>query len=234
MTERIDDGMLFDYLEGLLDEADKSDLEARLRVDSISRDRLEELSALLAELRTLSGEREPTRDLWPEIEARLTTAPAAGSEPAMARWSGRRRVSFPISQLIAAGLALIIVSGGTVWLGMRAMSGDVAPSVATMADTDGANADAPVLFAGDQGSADYDRAVAELEAILEAGRDQLSPETVEVLERSLGEIDRAILEAREALREDPASATLGRILSKHLRTKLDVLRRAAAAVQLNA
>ncbi len=76
--------------------------------------------------------------------------------------------------------------------------------------------------------ADYDRAVADLERVLAAGRGTLDTATVRVLERNLAIIDRAIADARRALAADPASAYLNAHLARTLRLKLDLLRRAAA------
>ena len=79
---------------------------------------------------------------------------------------------------------------------------------------------------------EYERAIASLESILEQGRDRLDPETVATIEGSLGIIDRAIAEARQALVDDPNNPALNRLLIKHEQSKLRVLRQASAAVQI--
>lgn len=77
---------------------------------------------------------------------------------------------------------------------------------------------------------EYDQAVADLEAVLEKGREVLDPETIRVLEENLQSIDRAIQDAGDALMNDPASTLLQRFLADNLRKKVDLLRRAAGAV----
>ncbi len=73
----------------------------------------------------------------------------------------------------------------------------------------------------------YDAAVAELERLLEAGRDRLDPTTVTVLERSLATIDQAISEARAALETDPTNDYLSEHLSETMNQKVRLLRQAA-------
>ena len=79
---------------------------------------------------------------------------------------------------------------------------------------------------------EYEQAIASLESILQQGRNRLDPQTIAIIEASLGMIDRAIAEARRALADDPNNAALNRILLKHEQSKLRVLRQASAAVQI--
>jgi tetratricopeptide (TPR) repeat protein len=79
---------------------------------------------------------------------------------------------------------------------------------------------------------EYEQAIASLESILQQGRNRLDPQTIAIIEASLGMIDRAIAEARRALADDPNNAALNHILLKHEQSKLRVLRQASAAVQI--
>lgn len=76
----------------------------------------------------------------------------------------------------------------------------------------------------------YDAAVADLQAVLEQGRDRLDPRTVQVLEESLGTIDAAIEDARRALAADPANARLNTYLAGTRQRKLELLREASDIV----
>jgi tetratricopeptide (TPR) repeat protein len=139
----------------------------------------------------------------------------------------RRRFSFTVPQLVAAGLALMVLSGGIVWI---ARLGDprtsLPPAVAQV------EVEAPVIDASPVrlrlGDADYDQAVADLEKALDAGRSRLDPETVRILEDNLRTIDQAIDQARKALRADPANAYLNNHFAASRNRKLALLRRASA------
>ncbi|MEW5930262.1 MAG: hypothetical protein AB1941_22615, partial [Gemmatimonadota bacterium] len=76
----------------------------------------------------------------------------------------------------------------------------------------------------------YDAAVADLQGVLEQGRDRLDPRTVQVLEESLGTIDAAIEDARRALAADPANERLNTYLAGTRQRKLDLLREATGIV----
>ena len=78
----------------------------------------------------------------------------------------------------------------------------------------------------------YAEVVDRLEQILEAGRGVLASETLVTIEESLLTLDAAIEEIEAALADDPSSDLLQRLLVNRQRTRLGVLQRAAAAVQL--
>lgn len=73
---------------------------------------------------------------------------------------------------------------------------------------------------------DYTQDVTTLERALEENRAELDPATVEIVQRSLESIDRAISDARSALAADPGNPYLHRQLDKTMQKKIDVLRRA--------
>jgi hypothetical protein len=76
----------------------------------------------------------------------------------------------------------------------------------------------------------YDEAIADLVQALQAGRGDLDPATVRVLEANLAAIDKAIAECREALNADPANVYLNGHLADARQRKLALLRRATALV----
>lgn len=211
---------LSEYLDDELDHAARRELEKHLRDCAACRGVLAELRQVVARGRALD-DRPPARDLWPHIAAGIGAAAPATRPPVRAavpqRW---RRLVFSVPQLAAAGVALAIVSGGTVWLLSRR---------STPAPHASGSIDRPVIVVPAAGLAEgaYQAAVRDLERALAEGRTRLDTATVRVLEQSLRTIDAAILEARRALAQDPASAYLNQHLAETMRRKVDLLRRAA-------
>ena len=74
----------------------------------------------------------------------------------------------------------------------------------------------------------YYREIIRLRQVLNDQRGQLDTSTVQVLDRNMRVIDRAIQECRAALAADPASRFLNEKLNEALETKIELLRTAAA------
>jgi hypothetical protein len=208
---------LSDYLDGEdLSAADRADIEAHLETCDSCRSALAELREVMAFGASLP-DTPPAADLWPGIAARLTppaVVPFARAE--------KRRFSFTLPQLVAAGLALMVLSGGLVWV---ARLGDPRTSLPTAVAEEIPDASySPATLV----DSNYDQAVADLEKTLDAGRSHLDPETVRVLENNLRTIDLAIEQARKALRADPANVYLNNHFVQSRNRKLALLRRASA------
>ena len=243
MTDRWTD-RLSEFVDGSLDAGEAMALEAHLAGCRECAETLAGLRAVAAHAASLAP-REPGRDLWPAIAARL--------EPRTARWSwfanawrgligGRAsragapsglagalrgftepRLTFSLPQLAAASLALVLVTGGVAWMALRSRpSTRVAPAPV-------ATAPAPSPDAATVGLAQYDAAIAELERVLAARRASLDTSTVRVVEQNLAVIDRAIADARRALAADPTDSYLHDHLASTMRRKMGLLRRATAA-----
>jgi hypothetical protein len=198
----------------------------------------------------------PSRDLWPEIEARIQ-APVISLE--QARTTAPRR-SRNVWWMGAAAAALVAVTAGiTHYLSSR--QGDSpAPIVAgsppaivrgpatalpdtqpeatpesdaTLAvgtetpNTQRATRAVGRLATSAAPASEYDRDVARLRAILQDRRSELDSSTVTVLERNLELIDRAIAESRAALERDPGSEFLADQLARVMTKKVAILRTAA-------
>ena len=206
---------LSEYLDNELDTAERAAVETHLAECGDCRADLDALAAVVARAGALA-DTGPEQNLWPAVAEQIT--PAQVLRPTFAR----RRFAFTMPQLVAAGLALMIASGGMVWLarlgGERtdfpAVLGEVAADVR------------PANFA----DAAFDGAVADLQQTLEAGRGRLDAQTIRVLETNLEAIDRAIAQCREALAGDPANVYLNSYLAETRRRKLELLRRATALV----
>ena len=215
---------------------------------------------LRRELAELPTEIEPARDLWSGIEARLgedqengASKPGSregqkGGSPAeqvtsitsARRWSGLRRRSVPAEWALAASVVMASVVGGTIWASTRSPASDTTLDASAAAQVqdggsvdavspDGAVPDGVSLVSTDLSQ--YETAAAELEEIIQTGRNVLEPQTLEVLESSLAAIDQAIAEAQQALNSDPGHTGLQRMLQQNHRRKLGLLRQAATAVQ---
>lgn len=245
MTRHIDPDFMEDYLEGLLPSDAESEIRQHLAECPRCREELASLGRLLESLGKLPTEAVPARDLWPQVAWRLESAsreaaPAtsSGTEPAPPMEApvpsrststpdrasrGRRWVSVPAWQLLAASIALMVISGGSVWAFLTLGPQGRAPTVTRLPA-------AGSLVGWEEAYRGYDEAVADLEDVLEQGREVLDPETVRVLEQNLQSIDEAIQEAEEALARDPSSGILRRFLAENLRRKVDLLRHAADAV----
>ncbi len=258
MNKHIDDTRLNDYVEGLVPEDVARQVEVHLAACEACSGRLEALTLLLSELAGLPADATPARDLWSDVRSEIEAGPGRGereSPDAVADGdvampdtvadegaaipighgrSGRtRRFSFSAAQLLAASIALTVVSGGTVWMAVtgRASSdtvvtADITQAAGALDGSGGILAVMPVV------TTEYRQAIASLESLLEQRRDQLDPETVAIIEASLATIDRAIGEARRALADDPNNHVLNRLLIKNQQAKLRVLRQASAAARI--
>lgn len=229
---------LSDYLDGHLDPEETKRVDAHLAECETCTTVLEELRAVVLRARSLD-DTAPPRDLWPGIRAAMQAGPQSRVIDLSARLAAggaRRRwtVRLSASQLVAAALALVLVSGGTAWLarpdvGTARTSGETAlePAVPSRTVEEGASP----TRTGDPGDGSHAGELAELEELLVQHRDSLSPKTVRILERNLAAIDRAITESLQALESDPGNEFLRGHLERARQRKLEYLREASVAFQ---
>lgn len=151
----------------------------------------------------------PQNDLWPGVSWRIRA---------------RRRFSFTLPQLVAASLALMVLSGGMVWLARLGGERTDLPAIGAAGPDLDPRVVAPARFAVSH----YDEAIVDLQETLAEQRDKLDPETVRVLEENLKSIDAAIEQCRVALANDPLNPYLSEHLVAAKKRKLGLLRRAAA------
>ncbi len=111
----------------------------------------------------------------------------------------------------------MLLSGGSVWLAVQQRSTNTAaePAVTTQPST--------ARVANWTGSTDV--AIAELQAALTLNEKRLDSTTVRIVRKNLAIIDRAIADARIALRNDPGNAYLNLHLADTMRRKVELLRR---------
>ena len=153
--------------------------------------------------------------------ARCLAGPTAGLPremvPATDLWSGIiprlkpqvRRLSLPIRWLAAA--AVLLIAGS---------------SALTVALVRRPRPDPVVGFASTE--ARYQQAALEVAGLYQQARDSLAPETRLVLERNLAVIERALGEARDALRTDPANRAIEAMVVAAYQRKIAFLERAVS------
>jgi anti-sigma factor RsiW len=205
---------LSDYLDEEMATPEREALEAHLAACVECSTTLLELRRVVGRARALDDQ-PPATDLWPTIARRI------GVETSRRRPVRRFTVSVP--QLLAASIAVIIASGGTVWLAMSRRAGPLGQQPA-------ATSTAAVARVSWTSDTRYDAAIAQLQSALEDGRKsgRLDSTTVRVVEHSLAIIDTAIAQARRALVLDPGSSYLNRHLAETMQRKIQLLRGAAA------
>ena len=219
------DSLLSAWFEGDLGLAERRavDLHLRecLRCAKIVRD-IEAIRDDAASLPPL----EPSRDLWAGIAARIE-APVIELPSRQARLAPRRRTW----QMAAAAVLLMAVSSGVTYLAVGTGDrgpGTVATTPSVVTPSPAPRSGSPVLVSEPLApDVAYDLEIGRLRQILEERRGDLDTATVSAVEKSLKAIDRAILDARQALATDASSQFLNEQLNKALEKKLGVLRRVA-------
>jgi hypothetical protein len=213
---------LSEYLDGELPADERARLDAHLQGCADCTATLIELKRVTVRARALT-DRQPQSDLWPAIAERIGATPPSGV-PAIRGRIGRRW-SFSMPELAAAGIALMVLSGGAAWwlhpgAGSMAMANVPSP-IPTVA---------PVNVTTRKATGSYDTAVSDLERVLTEGRGRLDTATVRVIERNLAAIDSAIAQAQRAVAADSANIYLNSHLAEIRRRKLELLRQAANLV----
>jgi hypothetical protein len=198
---------LSEYIDGELDNNERAKLEAHLATCGQCYATLAELRQVVTRAKSLQ-DTAPATDLWPNIHAQLRQ----GSETRR-HAPGSRRFSFSVPQLLAACLALVLLSGGGMWLATRQQPDNTA-GTRRLTITPVAN-----------WTSSTDAAIADLQAALSQNEKRLDTATVRIVRKNLAVIDRAIAEARMALRADPGNAYLNLHLADTMRRKVELLRR---------
>ena len=222
---------LSEYVDGELEDGERVALESHLQSCTDCSRIVGDLRRVVRRARTLKP-RGPERDLWPGIASRIGATAVApdGIVDLTSRRPSPHRWSFSLPQLVAAGIALMTISGGTVWM-LR--TGVPQPAIAPVASIPSSHPAVINAAARPSATQSYAAAVADLERVLADGRGQLDTTTVRVIEQNLQAIDRAIAQAQRALEADPANLYLNTHLAETMRRKLDLLRQAAALVPVS-
>ncbi len=210
---------LSEYLDGELDSTERAALDAHLATCGVCFATLGELKRVVARAQALEDS-QPDKDLWPRIRARLT--PEHGSagvgEARHAATTARRRFTFSVPQLLAASVALVLMSGGAVGIAMHQKPSNTPVPAAARLHERG-------MVAAASWTGTTDAAIADLQATLTQNESRLDTTTVRIVRQNLAIIDRAIAEARTALQKDPGNAYLNLHLADTMRRKVELLRR---------
>ena len=220
--------LMSDYLDGELPVGERVALEAHLAGCAPCRATLDELRWVVARAHALA-DRPPAEDLWPAIAALVGGSGGAVKPAPVVPIATRRRISFSIPQLAAAGIALAVLSGAA---GLAFRAGGDLPQGPIAVEAGGVPIVAASAGASVRMDSAYGAAVSELRTILDAGRGSLDTTTVRVLETNLALIDSAVASAQRALAVDPANGYLSAHLARTMRRKLDLLRHAATLVSV--
>ena len=215
---------LSDYIDDEVTGAERAAIDAHLATCADCSAIVQELRSVVEHAASLADV-PPRGDLWPGVAARLSPPARPSGLWLFRRLVSARRFSFTLPQLAAASLAIMVLSGGVVWMARSDLRADFPP---VSADGTPPNARRETVAPAGFSDSQYDDAIADLEQTLEAGRTRLDSATVRVLEENLASIDRAIDQSRRALAADPANIYLNRHLADARQRKLSLLRRASA------
>ena len=209
------EAQLNDYVDGVLDPAERSALEAHFEACPPCAAELAALRSVVLDVQGLPPGVQPPRDLLRDIHRaidreRVVALPAT-------RWRALYSMRW---QLATAAMLLMLV---TAVFTQQAASKKQRMQTATQ------NADA-VLVSTELRSLEekYLDAIIEMQTLLSAQQSGLSPETRNLLQENLRVIDQAIGESRAAVQRDPGNTMINEMLRSAYEKKLDVLRRAAA------
>lgn len=225
---------LSDYLDGEMSPAERALLERHLAEDAECAAALESLRRVKMRAASLDDKHPAhARQMWRGIAQRIgATPPQEERDPAVAgviRLWRTRRFSVSVPQLVAAGIALMLLSGGGSLVFRGAAERGVAlPGGGGIADQAAVVPEVMQAGFGSVAITRFDEAVADLVQVLEEEREFLNPRTVRIVEENLAIIDRAIERSRQALMQDPESDYLRDHLEQTMRQKLTLLRRVMA------
>ena len=212
------DDQLDQLIDGSLSGEERRQIEEHVMACPACRGQVDELRSLLDRASALPREVPPGRDLWPDIQAALPDRRGTPRELPAAR-----RHAWWTAPRLAAAAALLVVSS----VGITALLLREAPTSVPVVPEPGrgaVRASIGVLTELRAAEAEFARATQRLLAALDARRNELSPETLEVVERNLKFINQAIAETRGALERDPVNLHLGQMLTALYHRKVDLLR----------
>ena len=200
-----------DFLDGRLDAAELEELRAHVAGCPSCAEELASIRELRDLAAALPHSLEPSRDLWPGIEARVSEAKVVRGR------FGRRAI-------LAAAAAVVIVSS-VVTAYFIGRSQAVATAVLPVVVESGPSEVVLASFEG-LGVNNYLDTRTELLDALEARKHELSGETMDVVMENLLLIDQAMDRIAEALGEDPENEFLMKQLAGAYRRQIDLLQRA--------
>lgn len=211
--------LLDDYVSGVLPPESSQEVREHLGSCLSCRRESMELQDLLRQAGELPAETFPERDLWPEIEMRITAA----------RWPAEEKTTVSESSrpwwlyVAAAALALAVFSTPVSmwWLGRRA--NDVSPTRVEPVEPVPLATGVAAGIARSQDGVLHARK--DLVEIVERRRDRLDPEVLAVVEENMRILDEAIGQLHLALEEDPGNRRLHLLLAARYQQEVNLVKR---------
>lgn len=205
-----------DFVDGTLAPASEPRLRAHLATCPDCRAMADDFKAIGLAARGLDKPVPPDR-VWTTLSAAL-----------VAEHHRRRRwwsVAFaPTWQIAVVAATLLVIVGGVSWIAWRQLT--AAPAVVAT-DPSQSPVDPDLVRSVETelklAEEHYEKAIAGLEQITNAGRGTLDPQVAAVLQKNLSVIDQAIGESRDALRTQPANEVAQESLFGALRSKISLL-----------
>jgi hypothetical protein len=211
MEERLND-----HADGLLSLPERREVEDHLAACAGCREALDQLLRLHEDTAALPRSVEPARDLWPGIESALEGA--RNVTPLRPRTVPRPSVMWRVALPAAAAVLLVALTAfvTTRLVGPDAQRpGDVMQSAGFTS-----------LQTFRAAEADYRKTADDLLAALDQRREELSPETIAVVEENLNIINQAIHDAWAALESDPSQVGNGYLVASLYQKKVALLEQA--------
>ena len=205
---------LSEYIDGELDSAETTALEAHLETCGTCYATLGELRQVVARAKALQ-DTPPRKDLWLGVKAGIAPARVTARRDRLVR----RTFSLTVGQLLAASIALVLLSGGGAWLAVASRQSRPTPPPMVANERPRGITDV-ALWTGRT-----DAAIADLQTALAQNESRLDTATVRIVRQNLAIIDRAIADARVALQKDPSNPYLNLHLADTMRRKVELLRR---------
>lgn len=213
-----DEGTLNDFVDGLLPGGREEGVREHLDDCGRCREEVEAIRSVVQEAARLPRAVRAPESLWRAVASRTIEAE---EEPVrVLRWQPGRW------ELAAAAVLLVALSSLVTAVFLRGGAG-AGSQGSGLAERPSAAAPAGprALDAGTVLEASYAPSVAALRKEFEARRGELSPATVQTVERNLEVIDRAIAETRSALASDPGSRPAAHLMAAMYRQEIGVLER---------
>jgi anti-sigma factor RsiW len=209
---------LSDYVDGLLEPADRDALRAHLGQCESCRGLVDDLTRLKDAARSL-GPIEPPAHIFENIQATLASMPSAKRQ-ARTQWLG-----------LAA--ALVLVTAGAYLFTRVTSPAPPAASVNDSAHAGTGNANAPAtvetveqeLAKAEQ---HYQNAITQLEQVVKDNGNALPADAAAKLQVSLPQVDKFIAESRAALVSEPQNDPARDSLFAALRKKVEILQETVA------
>jgi anti-sigma factor RsiW len=220
MTIHPDERQLNDYADDTLRAAERGGVVAHVASCETCRAEIDRIRRLRSELAALPRDIAPPARVLAGVHAGIATADV-GTIPFQQDRTRRPWHARPRLLAAAAVLLVTLSSGGTALLLRRPPAGTAGGGRAPASVMPAQSAQLTAVHAMERS---YEDAIAEVQRVLSEGQSALAPETLRVLETNLAIIDRALAEARTALRADPGNDALAALLRAGYERKLDVLR----------